>query len=159
VILAKTRQLEATVRDLPFICLDSPYKTSPSGEADIIGPTSPAREPLAPGLAFLLPTPATNVDAAPSSPNSAAPPRSPRRASSAAADRFRASVNRVVQMQRMSTLLQPVPAGAEPGVDPRRVSAAAQYSHIRTDCNIEVSIPLSPPNRTYTLTKINTFSR
>ncbi|KAF9225244.1 hypothetical protein BS17DRAFT_778349 [Gyrodon lividus] len=54
-------------------------------------------------------------------------------------DRFRASVKKVIQMQRTATtLLQYGGAGAEPGVDPRRSSAFLTYGHIKQNCVIEL---------------------
>jgi hypothetical protein len=54
-------------------------------------------------------------------------------------DRFRASVKKVIQMQRTTTaLLRYGGAGAEPGADPRRSSAFLTYGHIKQNCVIEL---------------------
>ncbi|KIL00070.1 hypothetical protein PAXRUDRAFT_30110 [Paxillus rubicundulus Ve08.2h10] len=54
-------------------------------------------------------------------------------------DRFRASVKKVIQMQRTAiTLSRYGGAGAEPGVDPRRSSAFLTYGHIKQNCVIEL---------------------
>jgi len=50
------------------------------------------------------------------------------------------AVRKVIAMHRGATLLagRKAGVGAEPGVDPRRVSADVLYSGIRQDCVIEV---------------------
>ncbi|KZO94114.1 hypothetical protein CALVIDRAFT_600322 [Calocera viscosa TUFC12733] len=50
--------------------------------------------------------------------------------------RFRTSAAKVLQMHRGSTAIQS--PGAEQGVDPRRDSAVAHWSHIHQECAIEV---------------------
>jgi hypothetical protein len=58
----------------------------------------------------------------------------------AAKDRFKATVRKVMAMHRTSSVLAGnFGAGAEPGIDPRRASASAQYGHIRQDCVIEIT--------------------
>lgn len=53
--------------------------------------------------------------------------------------KFRAAARRIMALHRSTTLLTGGGRiGAEPGVDPRRASADALYSHIRQDCEIEV---------------------
>lgn len=53
-------------------------------------------------------------------------------------DRFRASVRKVIAMRRGSVAISRGRVGAEPGIDPRRESAALTYGHIRQKCLIEV---------------------
>ncbi|KAI6015631.1 hypothetical protein EDC04DRAFT_2903730 [Pisolithus marmoratus] len=51
--------------------------------------------------------------------------------------RFRACVQKVIHLQRTSTLFARYgSAGAEPGIDPRRDSASLHYGHIRENCII-----------------------
>ncbi|KAF7361048.1 hypothetical protein MSAN_01135400 [Mycena sanguinolenta] len=45
-------------------------------------------------------------------------------------DKFRATVNKVMTMQRSTTILAAIGAGAEPGVDPRRASMEMQYRSV-----------------------------
>ncbi|KAG2035687.1 hypothetical protein BDR03DRAFT_922661 [Suillus americanus] len=55
-------------------------------------------------------------------------------------DRFRACVRKVISMHRTTTVFSGFsPAGAEPGVDPRRQSAYLHYSHIRERCEIQIT--------------------
>ncbi|THH20273.1 hypothetical protein EW146_g1051 [Bondarzewia mesenterica] len=58
-------------------------------------------------------------------------------------DRFRATVRKVIQMHRTSTMLLRGNVGAEPGVDPRRQSAYLSYGHLRQKCLIDI-IEYSP---------------
>jgi hypothetical protein len=60
------------------------------------------------------------------------------RPSFSAKDRFRATVRKVIQLQRSTTVIASHGIGAEPGVDPRRESALINYGHIKQDCVIEV---------------------
>lgn len=54
-------------------------------------------------------------------------------------DKFRAAVRKVMVLRRGTSYLSGVGrVGAEPGVNPRRVSANLLYGHIRQDCVIEV---------------------
>ena len=53
-------------------------------------------------------------------------------------DRFRATVKRVMQMHRTTSLLSTRGIGAEPGIDPRRDSAHLAYGHIRENCVIDI---------------------
>ncbi|TFK42066.1 magnesium transporter [Crucibulum laeve] len=54
-------------------------------------------------------------------------------------EKFRITVRRVMAMHRGASILTTGGrVGAEPGVDPRRASADALYSHISQDCVIEV---------------------
>lgn len=55
-----------------------------------------------------------------------------------AAERFRASVRRVIHMNRASSAMSLGGIGAEPGIDPRRSSAYLNYGHIRQKCEIEL---------------------
>lgn len=55
------------------------------------------------------------------------------------AHRFRYTVRKVIAMHRGTTVLSGRGVGAEPGVDPRRASADAQYGGIKQDCVIEVA--------------------
>jgi hypothetical protein len=57
-----------------------------------------------------------------------------------ASDRFRASVRRVIQLNRASTYISSSRGGigAEPGIDPRRASAQLHYGHIHQNCEIEI---------------------
>lgn len=55
-----------------------------------------------------------------------------------AASRFRAIAQRVVHMQKSSAHFNRAGAGAEPGVDPRRFTAAQLYSHMRARCDVTV---------------------
>ncbi|CAK5278332.1 unnamed protein product [Mycena citricolor] len=78
--------------------------------------------------------------------SSSAPPPAP-------LDRFRGIARKVIAMHRSTSVLSPGSpvsqfhhqnqhqhrsVGAEPGIDPRRASAQAQYGHIQEDCVIEV---------------------
>ena len=54
-------------------------------------------------------------------------------------DKFRASVRKIIHMNRGSSAMQIGGAGAEPGIDPRRDSAYLTYGHIRQKCLIEVA--------------------
>jgi hypothetical protein len=53
-------------------------------------------------------------------------------------DRFRATVRKVMQLHRTTTLFSTYGVGAEPGVDPRRNSANLAYGHIHENCVIEI---------------------
>ncbi|KAF7294214.1 hypothetical protein HMN09_01149800 [Mycena chlorophos] len=52
--------------------------------------------------------------------------------------KFRSAVNKIIAMQRSTTILASVGAGAEPGVDPRRASMEMQYRSLHQECTIEV---------------------
>ncbi|KIJ53484.1 hypothetical protein M422DRAFT_25356 [Sphaerobolus stellatus SS14] len=55
------------------------------------------------------------------------------------ANRFRATVRKIMAMHRTSTYLGAFRgAGAEPGIDPRRASAMAAFGHIREACSIQI---------------------
>lgn len=54
------------------------------------------------------------------------------------ADRFRASVRKVIHLTRTTSAISLGSIGAEPGIDPRRASAFVNYGHIRQKCTIEV---------------------
>ncbi|CAK5264078.1 unnamed protein product [Mycena citricolor] len=53
-------------------------------------------------------------------------------------DVFRRTVQKVIAMQRSTTILASAGAGAEPGIDPRRASMEVQYRSVHKDCTIEV---------------------
>ncbi|KAJ7760740.1 magnesium transporter [Mycena maculata] len=53
--------------------------------------------------------------------------------------RFRYTVRKVIAMHRGTNVLSGRGVGAEPGVDPRRASADAQFGSIKQDCVIEVA--------------------
>ncbi|KAJ7454681.1 magnesium transporter [Mycena latifolia] len=53
--------------------------------------------------------------------------------------RFRHTVRKVIAMHRGTNVLSGRGVGAEPGVDPRRASADAQFGGIKQDCVIEVA--------------------
>jgi hypothetical protein len=53
-------------------------------------------------------------------------------------DRFRASVRKVMQLHRTSTMLSMGSIGAEPGIDVKRADADRQYGRIRQECTIEI---------------------
>ncbi|KAJ6608685.1 hypothetical protein B0H10DRAFT_2067021 [Mycena sp. CBHHK59/15] len=53
--------------------------------------------------------------------------------------KFRHTVRKVMAMHRGTNVLTGRGAGAEPGVDPRRASADAQFGGIKQDCVIEVA--------------------
>ncbi|KAJ7116472.1 hypothetical protein C8R44DRAFT_792640 [Mycena epipterygia] len=53
--------------------------------------------------------------------------------------RFRHTVRKVIAMHRGTTVMTGRGVGAEPGVDPRRASADAQFGGIKQDCVIEVA--------------------
>jgi len=53
-------------------------------------------------------------------------------------NRFRGAVRKVMALHRTSTMMFRGRLGAEPGVDPRRHSAFAQYGHVRERCVIDV---------------------
>ncbi|KAJ7880974.1 hypothetical protein B0H14DRAFT_2705638 [Mycena olivaceomarginata] len=53
--------------------------------------------------------------------------------------RFRHTVRKVIAMHRSTNVITGRGVGAEPGVDPRRASADAQFGGIRQDCVIEVA--------------------
>ncbi|KAJ7650745.1 magnesium transporter [Roridomyces roridus] len=53
--------------------------------------------------------------------------------------KFRYTVRKVIAMHRGTNVLSGHGIGAEPGVDPRRASADAQYGNIKQDCVIEVA--------------------
>jgi hypothetical protein len=69
----------------------------------------------------------------PTSPRAGPPPLS-------GADRFRATVRKVMAMHRTSSMLASSVGGvgAEPGIDPRKSAAAAMYGHIHQPCTIEI---------------------
>jgi hypothetical protein len=52
--------------------------------------------------------------------------------------RFRHTVRKVMAMHRSTNVITGRGVGAEPGVDPRRASADAQFGGIKQDCVIEV---------------------
>ncbi|KDQ15673.1 hypothetical protein BOTBODRAFT_173752 [Botryobasidium botryosum FD-172 SS1] len=62
----------------------------------------------------------------------------PRPALGLAASRFRDTARKVMQLSRTSAALQGAPPGSEPGVNPRRQSAQAQWGHLNEKCQIEV---------------------
>ncbi|KAJ6604993.1 hypothetical protein B0H10DRAFT_2229296 [Mycena sp. CBHHK59/15] len=53
-------------------------------------------------------------------------------------DKFRSTVDKIVAMQRSTTILTSFGAGAEPGIDPRRASMEMQYRGVQQECFIEV---------------------
>ncbi|KAJ7638118.1 hypothetical protein B0H17DRAFT_483785, partial [Mycena rosella] len=53
--------------------------------------------------------------------------------------KFRHTVRKVIAMHRGTNVLSGRGVGAEPGVDPRRASADAQFGGIKQDCVIEVA--------------------
>lgn len=53
-------------------------------------------------------------------------------------DRFRAVARKVMAMHRSTMVISNRGVGAEPGVDPRRLSADMQYGQIKQDCVIEL---------------------
>ncbi|KAF8273845.1 hypothetical protein EI94DRAFT_1563103 [Lactarius quietus] len=53
-------------------------------------------------------------------------------------DRFRASVRKVIAVNRTSAIFRRGGLGAEPGVDPRRQSAFAAFGNIRQKCIIDI---------------------
>jgi hypothetical protein len=66
-------------------------------------------------------------------------PRRPTiRTQGSGADRFRASVRKVMQMRRASTMLFLGDIGAEPGIDPKRADAERQYGYIHQECTVEI---------------------
>ncbi|KAJ6489812.1 hypothetical protein C8R45DRAFT_991866 [Mycena sanguinolenta] len=54
-------------------------------------------------------------------------------------ERFRSAVRKVIALHRGMNVLARRGAGAEPGVDPRRAGADAQYGGIKQDCIIELA--------------------
>ncbi|KAK7032805.1 magnesium-like protein [Favolaschia claudopus] len=52
---------------------------------------------------------------------------------------FRRSVRKVIAMYKSTSVITGRGVGAEPGVDPRRASADAQFGNIKQDCVIEVA--------------------
>ncbi|KAK7018173.1 magnesium-like protein [Favolaschia claudopus] len=54
-------------------------------------------------------------------------------------DLFRAAVRRVIALHRGTRFIATRNAGAEPGVDPRRANADAEYGEIQQKCIIEVA--------------------
>ncbi|KZT27495.1 hypothetical protein NEOLEDRAFT_1130461 [Neolentinus lepideus HHB14362 ss-1] len=83
---------------------------------------------------------ATTMASEPAPMSTQAPVRPGIRMHSTPGDRFRASVRKVIQMHRTSSVIsgRGMGAGAEPGIDPRRQSAYLHYGHIRQDCVIEM---------------------
>jgi hypothetical protein len=53
-------------------------------------------------------------------------------------DRFRASVRKIISLNRTSAIIRSGGLGAEPGVDPRRHSAFATFGNIRQKCIIDI---------------------
>ncbi|KAF8207085.1 hypothetical protein K438DRAFT_1815654 [Mycena galopus ATCC 62051] len=53
--------------------------------------------------------------------------------------KFRHTVRKVIAMHRSTNVISGRGVGAEPGVDPRRASADAQFGGIKQDCVIEVA--------------------
>lgn len=53
-------------------------------------------------------------------------------------ERFRLAVRKVIALRRISPVLASRGVGAEPGIDPRRVSAEVYYGGIKKDCAIHV---------------------
>ncbi|KAJ7045078.1 hypothetical protein C8F04DRAFT_1067632 [Mycena alexandri] len=53
-------------------------------------------------------------------------------------EKFRSTVNKIMAMQRSTTILTSIGAGAEPGIDPRRASMELQYRAVQQNCSIEV---------------------
>ncbi len=56
----------------------------------------------------------------------------------AASAKFRSSVRKVMQMKRMSTMMSPLAVGAEPGIDPRRMTAQMTYGGVKAKCVIDI---------------------
>lgn len=129
-------------------------------EMDVVSsPVSPSVNQQPPDLVLSIPPnaqPNSSVRAKPTSiasvksPKSMKSPKSHHAAAHAHAnhirspgDRFRATVRKVIQMHRTSTVMLRGNVGAEPGVDPRRQSAYLNYGHIRQKCLIDI-IDYSP---------------
>ncbi|TDL15301.1 hypothetical protein BD410DRAFT_902654 [Rickenella mellea] len=55
-----------------------------------------------------------------------------------ATQKFRDSVRKVIQMKRTSTLMSPLIVGAEPGIDPRRMTAQMTYGGVKAKCVIDI---------------------
>lgn len=53
-------------------------------------------------------------------------------------DRFRATVQKVIALNRTTAIIRRGGLGAEPGVDPRRYSAFATFGNIREKCIIDI---------------------
>ncbi|EPQ53988.1 hypothetical protein GLOTRDRAFT_130378 [Gloeophyllum trabeum ATCC 11539] len=71
---------------------------------------------------------------------SAMTPECPDTGSRAARERFREVVRKVMLMRRASSMMSGhTLIGAEPGVDPRSLTAFALYGHVRKECQIEVT--------------------
>ncbi|EIN14276.1 hypothetical protein PUNSTDRAFT_80502 [Punctularia strigosozonata HHB-11173 SS5] len=81
---------------------------------------------------------APSTTSAPSNLEVPRPQRPTIRMQGSAAERFRSSVRKVMQMRRTSTMLTLGNVGAEPGIDPKRAEAERQYGHIREECTIEI---------------------
>ncbi|KAH8119713.1 hypothetical protein DFH11DRAFT_1753526 [Phellopilus nigrolimitatus] len=96
----------------------------PSGLPPSQSPSVLFKEPSASGL--------TQTQSAPAAVPAGARP------GLAGAERFRASVRKVIHMHRGSSALARGGAGAEPGIDPRRASAFDHYGHLRERCTVEL---------------------
>ncbi|KAJ7163946.1 magnesium transporter [Mycena crocata] len=94
------------------------YGTSPTSVRQPHAPMSPAKH-----------TATTRATAATGRPTGGLPPN----------HRFRHTVRKVIAMHRGTNVLSGRGVGAEPGVDPRRASADAQFGGIKQDCVIEVA--------------------
>ncbi|KAJ6570112.1 magnesium transporter [Mycena vulgaris] len=99
------------------------YGTSPTSVHSRQPPVSPSKH-----TAHTRPTAAT-ATAHPTVAATAMPP----------IHRFRHTVRKVMAMHRGTNVLSGRGVGAEPGVDPRRASADAQFGGIKQDCVIEVA--------------------
>ena len=53
-------------------------------------------------------------------------------------DRFRASVRKIISLNRTSAIIRSGGLGAEPGIDPRRHSAFVTFGNIRQKCIIDI---------------------
>ncbi|KAJ8084989.1 hypothetical protein PM082_003766 [Marasmius tenuissimus] len=65
-------------------------------------------------------------------------PVSPVRPTQRPIDRFRSAARKVMAMRRSTSMMITGGVGGEPGVDPRRASADAQFGKVRADCVIQV---------------------
>ncbi|KAK1224442.1 hypothetical protein PQX77_012664 [Marasmius sp. AFHP31] len=65
-------------------------------------------------------------------------PVSPVRPTQRPIDRFRSAARKVMAMHRSTSMMVSGGVGGEPGVDPRRASADAQFGKVRADCVIQV---------------------
>ena len=97
-----------------------------------LSPVEPTYTSQARPVIAVKPT-ATSIHSTTSAPTmSPRPPVRPTFAGFSPIDRFRASVHKVIRLHRTSTIISDRGGiGAEPGVDPRRDSAALTYGHIK----------------------------